>query len=647
MVKQPPFFQASSTFYGWLSNWCRYMVHRSHNTKQNRWSDLFYACRTAVRTQAGLGVAEFLLPMLVLDRLCFGNGHDEQTLLREIKDALTFDTKGKSANTRMNKTDRQKAASVVFNVIDLLQSWSETETEQRHSKNMRRTESAGQRNPMALSGDDWPQDESVMRIDDMIKEISLDFRATAASSVGMHAYSLRLIEMSARARISHDVFDANPPSNANKIRSRAAGSCPESQLSFMKDVLASLNDYETMAALGQDDFWSSPIARAHDSIRRNESLGNWEAAMQDYERAQQLNADNPALQLGALRCLLELGHFESALHQVNGILRKDHHESGNEVCGRSDTVPVAVEAAWRLGRWDTLAELVEHNSDLVQDCQNPYQICLGEVMLNAHLKKLPMLEASINKARCVLLEGLSSVSRESYSRAYNHVVRLQALREIEDVADSICSKHPISLGEMVAEPSFSWGVRLDLVSAAGTSTIINTRLALARLSHDHSYEGSLFLTTGKRARKRGLFGIAANSFAQSEAALTSLTVERRAVLTTALRLQFAKLKHDCGESSIALRMLGQEDFETMASLKGSELEAWSMNRLLGKLGTVQNGMSEKQMKDVFVRSSLQSTRWMMEGGLKGGGEIMARFKIIHNAAPKWEKGKNTLFGNSH
>jgi len=52
------------------------MVHRAYDTKKNEWTEFFYACRTALRTEAGLGVAEYLLPLLVLDRLCFGNGHD-------------------------------------------------------------------------------------------------------------------------------------------------------------------------------------------------------------------------------------------------------------------------------------------------------------------------------------------------------------------------------------------------------------------------------------------------------------------------------------------------------------------------------------------------------------------------------------------
>ena len=49
---------------------------------------------------------------------------------------------------------------------------SESEEEQRH-KSVRRAipNSSDLRQPLVLRGDEWPLEESVMRIDEMIKEI--------------------------------------------------------------------------------------------------------------------------------------------------------------------------------------------------------------------------------------------------------------------------------------------------------------------------------------------------------------------------------------------------------------------------------------------------------------------------------------------
>jgi hypothetical protein len=147
---------------------------------------------------------------------------------------------------------------------------------------------------------------------------------------------------------------------------------------------------------------------------------------------------------------------------------------------------------------------------------------------------------------------------------------------------------------------------------------------------------------GKRARKNGLYNIATNAFAQAEAAFDSIGSESRSGLndfSSTLRMQVAKLRHDTGESSMALRMLGQEDVERMADLDEPSLRLAAVSHVKRTVASTL-GSVESKMIDGFVRSVLQSTRWMVEGGLKGGTEIMARFRIIHRLAPGWEKGKS-------
>jgi hypothetical protein len=143
---------------------------------------------------------------------------------------------------------------------------------------------------------------------------------------------------------------------------------------------------------------------------------------------------------------------------------------------------------------------------------------------------------------------------------------------------------------------------------------------------------------GKRSRKSGLFVTAGSSFSQAEAAFRSLDGNKTAKLKSFLQLQMAKLKYECGESSVALRMLGQEDIEAMGVMKQDQLVANCCKRVLDNLGIPEHGMNEKELLNIFVRSALQSTRWMVDGGLKEGAEIVARFRIIHCLAPNFEKG---------
>jgi hypothetical protein len=629
------------------------MVQRSYETRKTKWSELFYACRTALRTQAGLGVAEFLLPILVLDRICFGDGPDELAVVQEMRDVLTFDENGTAPDALMAHSERQKSVSALFMIIDTLQFWSEQETEQRHKNSSGAvSESLKERrsNPTPSAGDEWPLDESIMRIDDILQAIPLSLRADAAAKVGMHARALRYLEMAARARVVDSIFHANPGKKGGSdgppkwSKSRAAGICTACDLNLTKEVLADLNDYETMSSLEEDTFLVDPSARVRDSIRQKEATGDWEGALQDYERAQQIDGlihRNPLTQRGALRCMLRLGRLDSVLSQVNGIMSP---RSSAEDMDISNAIPIAVEASWRLGRWESLAELVDVKGTSSIDSDGSYQVSLGHVMLGLHTKDLESVTSGLKRARGALMEGLSSVARESYSRAYDRIIRLQSLREIEDASHLVCAEDSaMNLGEWAGlDAGCGWDRRLDFVSPSGATTIINTRLALARLRSDSAFEGSLFLNMGKRARKNGLYNIATNAFAQAEAAFDSIGSESRSGLndfSSTLRMQVAKLRHDTGESSMALRMLGQEDVERMADLDEPSLRLAAVSHVKRTVASTL-GSVESKMIDGFVRSVLQSTRWMVEGGLKGGTEIMARFRIIHRLAPGWEKGKS-------
>ena len=93
------------------------MILCANECPLSRWKGFFFACRTAVRTQAGLKVAEFILPLLVLDRICFATPKDEEVIRREFLKVLSF---GSTPTASMEKTEREKAVNAVFNVVDTL-----------------------------------------------------------------------------------------------------------------------------------------------------------------------------------------------------------------------------------------------------------------------------------------------------------------------------------------------------------------------------------------------------------------------------------------------------------------------------------------------------------------------------------------------
>jgi FAT domain len=633
-TKVPPYFQKSSTFFSWMSNWCRHMISRSHEVK-SPWSPLFYACRTAVRSTAGLSTAEFLLPLLVLDGICFGNVEDRRILIDEMRDALASPL---CESSTMDWTERQKAVNAVFSVIDTLLLWAEETHEKRHQKSKTGVSSKTEAEKNTWSGKD--ADDIVFQIDAELPRIPLSLRAQAAAKTGMNARALRLVEIAVREAAAGSVFNGGEQSNDDLDwkwhRSRAAGILRGKELDLLNGILAELQDYETMGALEQNA--SDPLSNARDGIRYKEAKGDWSGALPDYERALQLSSDglrDPVLQRGCLRCLLELGQYESVLNQVNGIVYTANKRNDAAV---DLVLPMGVEAAWRLGRWDTLSELVSTGNDLQTKPETQFQQSVGRLMLGIHQKQIGLVELELHKARGAIMGLLSSSARESYSRAYEHVVKLQSLREIEDVAPVLCKGPDVDMLDATA--GLGWQRRLELVSSSGIRSVAKSRLALSRLAKDEAMEGSLFLLLGQQARKSRLFDLAATCFSQAEAVLNASKQGRLMLSDTArkLQLQVAKLKHACGESSAALKILSlYDDVESAAGVDQERL-ASEVSRRISLPSREGTTTIDKQAIGVFVRGVLQSTLWMIEGGLKSSAQVMRRFHVIHRIAPDWERG---------
>jgi serine/threonine-protein kinase ATR len=487
------------------------------------------------------------------------------------------------------------------------------------------------------------------------------------------------MEMAARAEAVHTVYDNE---SIDIIDSKSGGKdvmerhknlgtqlIKGDEIGLFKQVLGHLNDCETMEGVSSTSDAASP---AIDGIRVREAKGDWAGASYDYERALQLNesvGSRLELERGALRCLLELGQFESVLHQVNGIVHGHRQLTSEATSGppynasMSDihAVTFAVEAAWRLGRWSTLTLILDdfnrdHPREHCLDSDGLYRVSLGKAMQGLHNRSESVVATSIRTARQALMSGLSNVARDSYSRSYSYLIRLHCLREIENACSVMCSHASqnvsMSLEEIAASSShegWNWDGRLNVVSVAGCSSIIDVRLALARLAGDSKLEGSLFLTVGNKARKSGLVHVAANFLAQAEACCirsrsdadaSSASAAYINELLSSIRLQFAKLKHRNGESSAALRILGLENVAGMVETDENSLRSFAIKHERNAIpGFVIDGRDQAADVNRFSRRLLHSTQWMVEGGIKGGLEVMDRFRMVQRLSPTWEKGK--------
>ena len=635
-----------------------------------------------------MSLSEFILPLLVLDRICNGNSHDERVVINEFVCVFDFGSKENmqgNGTSKMGSSERQKAMSCAFMVLDTLQHWAESETEERYhssrsSSSVARSVLRNREEEKASESKCWLWEESVAAIDSLLEAVPLSLQANAAASVGMHARALRLMEMAARSKIVQTVYDSHVGDLAANSKSSDNDRSPGGQkligthvmdgidTNLFKKILGQLNDYETMEGIANT---SDVASSALDDILVKESKGEWTGALYDYERALELNASSnsrPELEKGSLRCLLELGQLESVLHQVNGIAYSQPNSLGNDPVrmaslGDSHAMPYAVEAAWRLGRWSTLTQLLnDANHDNLnphsKDSDGLYRVALGNAIHGLYERAETKVATSIRKARHTVMSDLSNVARDSYSRSYSYLIRLHCLREVENASEIMCNQDvmndPPRLGEIASScghEGWNWDGRLAVASAAGSSDIIDVRLALARLAGDARLEGSLYLRVGKQARKSGLINIAANFLSQAEACCnregfgsdeSSASTSHVHDLLSSIKLQSAKLKHQNGESTAALRILGLGNVAGMLDNDDKTLISEALSHERNAFPDVAlHNRNEAADINRFSRRLLQSTRWMVEGGIKGGSEVIERFRIVQRLSPKWEKGKRS------
>ncbi|KAI0192013.1 armadillo-type protein [Xylaria flabelliformis] len=156
-----------------------------------------------------------------------------------------------------------------------------------------------------------------------------------------------------------------------------------------------------------------------------EKLERWEEALNFYnKREKDIPADQPVpidVVMGKMRCLHALTEWD-ALASLAG---NTWANSAPDVQRR--IAPLATAAAWSLGKWDAMEiylSSMRRNS--------PDRSFFGAI-LALHRNQFREATTNIQQAREGLDTELSALVSESYNRAYQVVVRVQMLAELEEL----------------------------------------------------------------------------------------------------------------------------------------------------------------------------------------------------------------------
>ena len=156
-----------------------------------------------------------------------------------------------------------------------------------------------------------------------------------------------------------------------------------------------------------------------------EKLERWEEALAIYNKREAEVPEDQAIPIeivmGKMRCLHALVEWEALANLTSNVWSNSSPEIQRKIA------PLATAAAWGLGKWDSMDNYL---SSLKRN--SPDRSFFGSI-LALHRNQFREAITCIQQAREGLDTELSALVSESYNRAYQVIVRVQMLAELEEL----------------------------------------------------------------------------------------------------------------------------------------------------------------------------------------------------------------------
>ena len=152
-----------------------------------------------------------------------------------------------------------------------------------------------------------------------------------------------------------------------------------------------------------------------------EKLQRWDDALDAYQRRWQEDPTGWEALLGVLRCQHALGDWDRLSETAASTWTRIGEQS------QSVIAPLAAVATWGLGRWEEMTEYVGAINEASPEGS------FFRTVLAVHRLDFDEARQGVWRTRELIDTELTAMVSESYSRAYNTVVRVQMLAELEEV----------------------------------------------------------------------------------------------------------------------------------------------------------------------------------------------------------------------
>ncbi|KAF9100333.1 serine/threonine-protein kinase M1 [Mortierella sp. GBA35] len=397
-----PLYPQVKTFQEWLACWTRTLTAKVTGLNAR---DIFQACKHVFPYDAATCL--YLLPHLVLNVLIEGTENDRREIVTEMAAVLGDgeDWREDGGNQAFGVTRHslselhQLGSQTVFALFDHIAKW----IHQRRNSPLRVSGVRGYTTSVDAA-QRFPQDETLRSVQNHLSSISHEVLAKAAFRGKAYARALFHFEQQIR----------------DLRRSSTGSGAALSELGLQKMYEQYQELYVWMDEPDGMEGMSSLITSGSLSqyLLQCESAGRWEEAHAYYElgiQSDPLKFDNHC---GLYKALDNLGQFDTLLNGVEGCIwaHPDWEQALNDF---------RISASWKSQRWESLGDA------LSRSVQSSFQGGLGQLVLDLKENRVTEFEEHLNRTRSMLIAPLAAAGMESYSRAYDHVVQLHMLHELE------------------------------------------------------------------------------------------------------------------------------------------------------------------------------------------------------------------------
>ncbi|KAJ7506601.1 hypothetical protein B0H11DRAFT_1706690 [Mycena galericulata] len=570
-----PIYPCHSTYREWIQWWSVHLITRASGPTAQI---IFGVFRQAVRNK-DVVVAHHLLPHLVLNILISGDENDAENIRKELLVVLEDQV---DPDSRSSEDKKLLSAQVVFTLLDHLNKWlrivrQENSTRKHDNKRSRSTNTN-------------QVQEQILRVDSILSSINQNLMAKAALKCKSYARSLMNFE--------RQIVTLQLQSPHNK-------DLPE-YYERLHEIYSHIDQPDGME--GVSTLILSPSLEHQ--IRQHESTGRWTSAQSCWEVRLQQSPDNLDFHLGLLRCLRNLGHYDTLRTHVRGVLTRNPE-------WQSALAGFQVESAWMVGAWEDVQELVHRTKAQTSS------IVIARVLLAMRSRDPAAITASLSIARTVLGTPITAAGAQGYRRSYEAVLDLHLTHELELIYNALASlptgsQHLSQLRQRtITQLNTSLMARLDatLPTFRTREPVLSMRrTAFALISSPRQTFareiGRSWLASAKIARKAGQWQTAYSAMLQAQQSKTRFAF-----------MESAKLVKATGEPLRAL-----QEFENSMRLLG----------LIEHRDVVDLTEDDNETKRMKAKAQVLRARWMNESERFDSKPILETFINATELQPDWE-----------